>query len=201
MRILSGIASLRVPALFEKVREALAEGQARFGFRLVHFSVQSNHVHLIAEAGDRRSLSRGMQGVSIRVARAVNRELVRSGRVFADRYHARVLKTPREVRMALRYVLLNSRKHARTPQGSAAAAVKSMPFAGFVDGCSSAPWFAEFERPTELAFGVRAARAGWEREHHRKAAPVVAPQTWLLRIGWKRAGRFDVDDVPGVPGL
>ncbi len=85
LRIVAGVPSLRVGVLFRKVREALAEGQERFGFRLVHFSVQSNHVHLITEAGDRRSLSRGMQEVSIRVARAVNRELVRAARVFIMR--------------------------------------------------------------------------------------------------------------------
>jgi len=107
--------------LFSAVRKALAEGKQHFGFSLVHFSVQRDHLHLIAEASDRRALSRGIQGLSIRVARAVNRQLARKGRLFSDRYHARALKTPREVRFALRYVLLNARKHTRGPQGSAGA--------------------------------------------------------------------------------
>ena len=92
-------------------------------------------IHLIVEASDRVALSRGVQGLCIRLARAVNRACGRRGSVFADRYHARALKTPRAVRFALRYVLLNAHKH-----GSGAPA-------GFVDGCSSAPWFDGFARP------------------------------------------------------
>jgi hypothetical protein len=48
-----------------------------------------------------------VRGLAIRVARAVNRALGRRGRVFADRYHARALTTPRAVRHALVYVLMN----------------------------------------------------------------------------------------------
>ena len=68
-------------------------------------------IHLIVEASDRVALSRGVQGLCIRLARAVNRACGRRGPVFADRYHARALKTPRSVRFALRYVLLNAHKH------------------------------------------------------------------------------------------
>jgi len=92
-----------------RLRRALVAGRERFGFRLVHFSVQRDHLHLLAEAAHRRALSRGVQGLSIRIARAINRRLQRRGKVFADRYHARALKTPRAVRWALRYVLLNVR--------------------------------------------------------------------------------------------
>src|SRR6185295_10230798 len=121
LRVRRGVPSLREPSLFAKVRQALADGRERFGFSLAHFSVQRDHLHLIAEAEDRRALWRGLQGLSIRVARAVNRHLGCSGRLFADRYHARALKTPRTVQLALRYVLLNIRKHARAPKGSAGA--------------------------------------------------------------------------------
>ena len=102
LRIVAGVPSLRDWARFSELRAALARGQERFGFRLVHYSVQSDYVHLSAEARDRRALSRGMQGLSVRLARAVNRTLGRRGRVFADRYHARALKTPRATHFALR---------------------------------------------------------------------------------------------------
>ena len=179
-----GIESLRGSAMFRAVKRALTGARARFGFRLVHFSVQRDHLHLLAEASDRRALSRGMQGLSIRVAKAVNRRLGRRGSVFADRYHARALKTPREARFALRYVLLNARKHER---GSL-----RIP-AGFVDARSSAPWFDGWSRPRELAF-VR------EVEVSRGEAPVVAARTWLLRVGFKRAGPLDPDDAPVPAG-
>ncbi|MEO8181760.1 MAG: transposase [Deltaproteobacteria bacterium] len=217
LRVQRGVASLRGHSLFAVVRRALAAGKAQFGFSLVHFSVQRDHLHLIAEAKDRRALSRGIQGISIRVARAVNRRLERTGRLFADRYHARTLKTPRSVRLALRYVLLNIRKHARAPQGSAGALVErpkapprapqgsagalverpKEPSAGFVDACSSAPWFFDFSRPLELAFGSREARAEWARASGSGEPPVAPPGSWLLRAGWKRAGAFDIDDTPG----
>jgi REP element-mobilizing transposase RayT len=192
LRVGTGLPSLR-GALFAKVREALAEGQERFGFRLVHFSVQSNHLHLIAEAADRRALSRGMQGISIRVARAVNRELARSGRVFADRYHARALKTARAAYFALRYVLLNARKHERSSR-TARAKGAELPM-GFVDSCSSAPWFDGFGRPAELAFGAALARERW-RASSERVAPVVPARTWLLRRGVRRHAAFDMDDAP-----
>jgi REP element-mobilizing transposase RayT len=183
LSITRGIESLRGSAMFRAVRGALAGARARFGFRLVHFSVQRDHLHLLAEASDRRALSRGMQGLTIRVAKAVNRRLGRSGRVFGDRYHARTLKTPREARWALRYVLSNARKHGR-----------GVP-SGFVDGCSSAPWFRGWARPSTLAFVSR-------KELRERDAPVVAPTTWLLRVGYLRAGPIDVDDAPGraAPG-
>ena len=166
-------------------------GRERFGFRLVHFSVQRDHLHLLAEASDRRALSRGVQGLSIRVARAINRWLVRRGKVFSDRYHARALKTPRTVRWALRYVLLNVRKHER--------GVDAVPF-GFVDGCSSAAWFDGFARPPELVFGARECREEF-RAHHALDSPVVPPCTWLLTVGQRRVPPFDVDEVPGnAPG-
>ena len=103
LRVRAGIVSLREGRLFEQVRLALAAGRERFGFRLVHFSVQSNHLHLIAEAQHGRALALGMQGLSVRLARAVNRALGRRGRLLADRYHTRALKTPRAVHFAVRY--------------------------------------------------------------------------------------------------
>ena len=194
LRIAAGLSSLRDGRLFPAVRFALAAGRERFGFRLVQFSVQSNHLHLIAEAADSRALARGMQGLTVRVARAVNRTLARCGRSFSDRYHSRALKTPREVQFAVRYVLLNARKHQKT--SAADAGWPAVP-AGFIDSCSSAPWFGNFARPIELAFGAAQTRAQW-RATSGVEAPVVRAQTWLLRRGSRLAGAFDIDDVPGA---
>jgi putative transposase len=186
LRVCRGLPVLRVRELFRAVLRALAQGNERFGFRLIHYSVQQDHVHLIAEASDRSALSRGVQGLSVRIARAVNRQLGRTGSVFADRYHARALKTPQAVRVAVRYVLLNVRKHDRSavPKGS-------------VDPCSSAAWFGGFARPLDRIFGVRACREVFAGTVPGRASPVVEAQTWLLRVGLRRAGTFDVDEVPG----
>ena len=184
LRIAAGVPSLRGGQLFDTVRFALAAGRERFGFRLVHFSVQSNHLHLIAEARDRRALALGMQGLSVRLARAVNRTLARRGRLFGDRYHCRALKTPRALHFAVRYVLLNARKHR--------AGIAP----GFVDSRSSAAWFEGFSRPDELAFGAARTRAQW-RASSGLEAPVVPARTWLLQQGCRRSGAFDIDDTPG----
>ncbi|MGZ6142405.1 MAG: transposase, partial [Myxococcales bacterium] len=96
------------------IRVALRAGGQRTKFRVVHYSVQGNHIHLVVEASDELALSRGMQGLAVRIARAVNRAASRKGRLFADHYFARELKTPAEVRRAVRYVLDNFVLHARS---------------------------------------------------------------------------------------
>ena len=117
LRLLEGIPSLRRHGTAAALKEAFRSGAGRQGFRLVHYSIQGNHLHLIVEADDRVALSRGMQGLAIRCARALNRALRRSGKVFADRYHAHHLATRREVANALRYVLENARHHGdQTPR-------------------------------------------------------------------------------------
>jgi hypothetical protein len=52
----------------------------------------------------------------VRITRAINKLLGRKGRFWADRYHRHDLGTPREVRSAIRYVLLNLFKHLRWPR-------------------------------------------------------------------------------------
>jgi phytoene/squalene synthetase len=127
-----------------------------------------------------------MMSVGIRFARAVNRGLGRRGRVLEDRYHVRVLATPRQVRSALRYVLLNARRHAAKLRGGK----ERLPVPARLDPASSARWFegwragvARAESPA--AFGLRATPA------------VSRARTWLLRTGWRRHGLLDPSEIPG----
>jgi hypothetical protein len=109
-----------------------------------------------------------MQGLLVRIARALNRLLDRAGKVFADRYHARALRTPREVRAALVYVLQNARKHGVALAG--------------IDPCSSGAAFDGWARVTEPVAPPR---------------PIVcAARSWLLRIGWRRWGAIATDEAP-----
>jgi hypothetical protein len=149
------------------VRRALAAA-SRAEFRIVEYSVQADHIHLIAEATHGRALSGGVCGLAIRLARAVNRALGRRGRVWDDRYHARALTTPRAVRHALVYVLMNLRKHRQA--GTA------------IDPCSSAPWFAGWRAP-RAASGIG-------------PCPVAVARTWLARVGWRRHGLIGTDERP-----
>lgn len=111
MRMLPHVWSLRSKRSFRALRAALSVGGNALGLRLCDFSIQGNHLHLIVEANDEKTLARGMQGLSIRIAKALNRLMGRQGKVLADRYHAHVLRTPREVKHALHYVRHNDDTH------------------------------------------------------------------------------------------
>ena len=117
LRVCGDVTNLRGPA-FGTLKHCFRQGRARPGFRLVHFSVQSNHLHLIVEADDAVALARGMQALAIRIARSLNQVLSRTGPVFEDHYFAEQLKKPAQVRHTLRYVFRNAEHHTgRAPRG------------------------------------------------------------------------------------
>ena len=156
------------------LRRALRTGANRSGFCLIEFSVQFDHLHLIAEAKNKDALAKGMQGLSVRVARALNKLWGRRGRVLADRYHSRALKSPTEVRRALLYTLNNGRHHG-------AHFTPNVP-----DPCSSGATF-----------------KGWLEEEHlgpisaAVTGPLVKARSWLLREGWKRDGLLPISAISG----
>lgn len=123
VRLREEVWNLRTHRCFRALRRAFALGCARFGFRLVHFSVQGNHAHMIIEAPDADSLARAMKGLEVRMARALNRVMNRRGPVFADRYHSRLLNSPREAARAVRYVLENWRVHGKRGQWEVRAGI------------------------------------------------------------------------------
>ena len=148
------------------------------GFGITQFSVQSNHLHLIIEAHDRVALSKGVQGLKIRLAKRLNQLFGRRrGTVFPERYHAQPLRSPRQVRSALLYVLNNRRRHlAQSGRGLQR---------DYVDPYSSAPHF-----------------EGWQTRPWTSAVLVgdsvtARARTWLLRVGWARHGPLDPNAVPG----
>jgi REP element-mobilizing transposase RayT len=171
LRARAGLPSLRAPRVFESVSGAIARAH-KPSFRVVHFSVQGDHVHLMVEAHDKDALSRGVRGLAIRIARAVNRALGRAGGVWGDRYHARDLKTPREVCVGIVYVLMNIKKHRPSWTG--------------LDRCSSAPWFDGF-RGGPTAAAARSATG---------PPPTCAARTWLAATGWRRHGLIDFREAP-----
>jgi len=180
------LVSLRTKPVVRAVERTFAAGAERSSFRLVQYSLQGNHAHLIVEARDHAALGRGMMALGSRLALAVNRVMGRqSGRVVAERYHARLLRSPREVHRALRYVLLNARKHV----GKTAVALRAVNL--LLDPASSARWFDGWRG--EVSSEIRRAPVGLS------ARPVVArARTWLLRRGWRIHGLLDPAEVPGV---
>jgi REP element-mobilizing transposase RayT len=189
-----GIDSLRAVAVVREIEASFRKACERgSSFRLVHYSIQRDHAHLIVEAKNADALGRGMMSIASRFARAVNRALKRKGQVLADRYHLQVLGSPQQVRNALAYVLLNARRHAakriaRLQRSGRKAA--PLPNAGTLDGASSARWF-----------------AGWRREVPIDRTPpgelgtepaVAEPRTWFLRKGWRLHGLIDPNEIPGA---
>ncbi|HEY3353611.1 MAG TPA: transposase [Polyangia bacterium] len=171
LRACADVDSLRDGAPFTAL-EAAIRAAHRGDFRIVHFSIQGDHLHLIVEASDRAALVRGLRGFAIRSAKALNRALGRRGRVWADRYHARALRTPRETRNAVVYVIQNWRKAVRGAQ--------------CLDPCASGYWFD----------GWRGPRPRWALPPPDEAPPTRAARTWLLREGWRRCGLVAFDERP-----
>lgn len=144
-------------------------------FRIVHFSVLTNHLHLVVEADERRALSRGVQGLKIRLTRRLNRLWDRKGTIFSERYHDRAISTPKQARTVLLYVVGNFRKHA----AQAGRVLRPR-------------WVDPFSSARQLD--------GWQQNVRLEPGVVAAPQSWLLRIGWKRHGLLDAHAIPSSAG-
>jgi len=147
-------------------------------FRVCHASIQSNHLHFLVEATDKLSLARGMQRLNILIARALNRELGRRGKLFAFRYHATQITNPAHARHSLAYVLNNWRRHRENEGCERAAEAALDPYAS---GFSFRGW----------ANGHVATPDGFA------PLPVSEATTWLLRVGWQKYGLIDAWEVPG----
>jgi REP element-mobilizing transposase RayT len=178
MRVRKGVPRLRKGRAYRAIRRALAKCLGMDSFRVCHVSIQANHLHFIVEASDDRALSAGMQRLNIITARALNRELGRKGSLFAFRYHATQITSPRQARHCLAYVLSNWRRHREDEGSERAQLAKLDPYAS---GLSFDGWNApRFEAPADYT-----------------PLPVSQPSTWLLRVGWRKHGLIDVHETPG----
>ena len=212
LRVVKAIGSLRKRHMYKALREATIavakrelNYEAHGAFRIVHISIQREHVHLLVEADHKLALSRGMQSFQISAAKHLNRAVSvksvraelrsgaayrnamakrRRGTVFPDRFHQEIITSPKQARRALAYVLNNWRKH-REDQHAFAQAWRIDPYS------------------TGVLFD------GWkEREDAAVYMPyrdtylplvVYLPKTWLLYEGWRRHGLIGFDYVPSTP--
>lgn len=183
LRVDRAVGALRKRHAYHAVRRALPSTFRRTDFRVCQLSLQDDHIHLIVEASDERALARGMQGFEVAAAHRLNaaiskeRGQLRRGCVFSDRYHARVLRTPTEVKHALNYVLNNWRKHSEHHR------IESQSWV--VDYFSTGPTF-----------------AGWKERSPALPTkydplPTRPPSTWLLSVGWTKAGSISMFATPG----
>jgi REP element-mobilizing transposase RayT len=176
LKLRRGLPSLRAARFVRELERSWRQACERGRFRVAHYSIQGDHVHAIVEAASSADLASGMKSIAARLARAANSVFARRGPVLADRYHLHVLRTPREVRHALAYVLLNSRRHA-------AKLGRSLRSPAQIDPASSGRWFDGWGAPAPAPS---------------PGPPAVAPpRSWLLRMGWRRHGLVRPDEVPG----
>ena len=175
LRAAGDIGTLRRRQVYHAIRKALIATFTRENFRVVHLSIQRDHVHLLGEASDRMALARGMQAFQISAAKHINAALSRRGSVFPDRYHPEIIKSRRRARNALAYVLNNWRKH-REPL------VREYT----IDPFSTAVHFDGWRDLHETGFP-----ASYE------PLPVWKPKTWLLGAGWRLYGLVATCERPG----
>lgn len=168
LRTRTTIPRLRTARVATAIRDAIARVHHNIaGFHVVHLSIQHNHLHFLIEATDSTSRTRGMQSLAIALAKAINRASARRGAVFAFRYHAVALTSPRQVRHTLGYVLGNWRHHREDTRCAAARRALFDPYATAAqfDG-----WSRPFDGSPHVAFTVD------------------PPTRWLLTRGWRKAG-------------
>jgi len=188
IRVVGSAPALRRKDMYLAIREATIVTARREDFRIVHMSIQRDHLHLIVEADGARALSRGVRGFSISAARQINRAFTarggdrRTGRVIGERFHARALTTPRAVRNALRYALSKGRRHGEDQ----AAFARTWQVDPYSSGALYGGW-KELERSPFF----------WPLPATYLPLIVLRPRTWLLG-SWERFHPpISARDVPG----
>ena len=178
------LARLRRADAYKIIHKAMQVVLRRSDFRIVHTSIQANHVHLLVEAESQHALACGVQAFAISAARRLNqaeaqvRGKARRGPAFPDRYHIKVIKNPRQARNELSYVLNNWRRHKedRSP------AIRHWRLDKYSSAISFTGWLE---------------RSNWPFPADYDPLPVCRPTTWLLREGWKLHGPISIYERPG----
>jgi REP element-mobilizing transposase RayT len=180
---MNGGTALRQGKAYRAIRRVLCALLDATDFRVIHLSIQNNHLHLIVEAENKDALRRGMQRFSIRAARALQEAFGWRGKIFPWRYHATQITTPRQARNTLAYVLNNWRRHREDRVNAATMKANVDPYSSGIgfDGWIGAPRFA--------------VPAGYE------PLPVQPPRTSLMKRDWRRCGLIDLFERPGPPAF
>jgi REP element-mobilizing transposase RayT len=188
MRVVGSAAGLRRRDSYFAIREATIVTAKREDFRIVQMAIQQDHLHLIVEADSKNALSRGVRGFASSAARQINKAITargedrRTGRVFAERYHARPLTSPRAVRNALAYCLGNWRHHGE----DRAPFARSWKVDPFSSGAVFFGW-KELESSPVL----------WPLPQTYHPLIVLRPRTWLLQSWHRFHPLISVRERPG----
>jgi REP element-mobilizing transposase RayT len=170
------ICGLRSDLVYRVLHAVLALYKDRPSFRVIHISIQDNHLHLLVEASNDHALDRGMRSFAINAARAIHAAFGTEGRVFF-RYFSTVIKTRRYARNVIAYVLGNWRRHR---QDFANGRLLDALLDRYSSAVSFPGWSIRFAIPQGYA-----------------PLPVSQPSTELLRTGWAIDGPLDPRQAPG----
>ena len=187
LRVANDVKTLRRRDIYRAIRAAIVVTLVRSDFRIVHVSIQGTHIHLLVEADDKFALAEGMKAMQTSAARRINvaisqeRRSRRTGSVFPDRYHAQIIRSPRQARNALAYVLNNWRKHREDRHEM----LGRYPFDLYSTGTTFDGW-------ADLDFSSMGLPAMYE------PLRCAMPETWLLRGGWTLGGTISTMDVPST---
>jgi putative transposase len=178
LRVRSDVPRLRQSCMYRAIRRVLARYVEGAEFRVAQISIQHNHLHLIVEATDARALTWGMRSFAINAARAINAaSRGRDGAVFVGRYHATQIRTARQARNALGYVMNNWRRHREDLVDRRCMSASLDPYSSAI---SFTGWTKRFRIPEGYV-----------------PLPVSPPRSALLRAGWMQHGRLDPWAKPG----
>ena len=186
LRIEPAIGNLRRRDAYHAMRRAMRTVLDRDDFRIVQISLERDHAHLIVEATDRIALASGMHVFETVAAKLLNKVVTREtgrlrrGRVFGDRYHAVVIRSPKQMRNTLAYVLNNWRRHKQDQH----ADTMFWDVDYFSSGATFTGWKERDGTPHPLPKGY-------------EPLPVRGPKTWLLSVGWRKAGSISMYARPG----
>lgn len=187
LRVMAPIPTLRRPDAYHAIRHSMYTLIERDDFRIVHLSIERDHLHLLVEADDHAALWNGIRAFETSAAQRLNRAISlatgtrRRGRVFADRYHARLITSPSQARNAISYLLNNWRRHGQD------RGMETMFWD--VDCYSSGPSFDGWAELDDSPFLIPTP------DYPRLS--VCRPKTWLLKTGWRQAGPISFRDIPG----
>lgn len=190
LRLVRGYDSLRQRATYDVLRIATEAVSKRPDFRIVHLSIELDHVHLVVEANNHVALGNGVRAFQISAAQRLNRAIGRArgervrGKVFAERYDVRFIGSPTQARNTINYVLNNWRRHGQDETG---IEVRYWDI-DYMSSAISFDGWAELEQPN---FVFRYRVPVEER------LCVAMPRSWLLSKGWRKVGSISMYALPG----
>jgi REP element-mobilizing transposase RayT len=110
LKIEKNKANLKNKSILKALQQSIKKARL-LGLKVIQYTLEYDHVHLLVESSDKISLGKGMQSLGISFSKKINKIKKQNGKVFKTRYHFRKLSTPREIKNVLNYILGNGVKH------------------------------------------------------------------------------------------